>query len=154
MDTRRSCCALFVVAVFFSLGCETESYDNGPTPVCVSAAGVWDVTMVAETGTGIACSNRTLVWTIEQNGCDVTLQPATWDPTTSATGGITDNHLYVEWTWFEGCYRYTETVDATVDGDMMTGKYYLARGQEVYPAYCPGLGMCSTSVNAVRRGGL
>jgi hypothetical protein len=151
MDARRTCCALFAVCVVLSVGCETTSYDNGPTPVCVNAVGVWDVTMVGENGTGITCPDRSLVWTVNQNGCDVTLQPGTWDPTTSATGGISDNHLYVEWTWFEGCYRYAETIDVIVDGDTMTGRYYLSRGQAVYPAYCPGLGICSSTVNGVRR---
>ena len=151
MDTRRLPLALFVVATSFSIGCESESYDNGPTPVCDNVSGVWDVNMVGETGTGIACPDRGLVWTLHQNGCDVTIESETWDAANGAGGGVTDNRLYVDWTWFEGCYRYQESIDVTVDGNTMAGKYYLVRGQAVYPAYCPGLGICSAVVSGIRR---
>ena len=150
MDARRPFCALFLVGALVAVGCETTS-DDGPTPVCDDVAGVWDVTLVGESGTGISCPDRTVVWSVGQDACVVSLTPGTWDATTSASGGITENHLYVEWTWYEGCYRYTEIIDVTVDGDTMTGTYYLARGQAVYPAYCPGLGLCSAAVDGARR---
>jgi hypothetical protein len=127
------------------------SYDNGPTPVCAGVGGVWDVSMVGESGTGILCPDRSVVWTINQNECDVTIVSETWDTANGATGGVTDNRLYAEWTWFESCYRFDESIDVTVDGDAMSGTYYLFRGQAVYPAYCPGLGICSASVNGLRR---
>ena len=116
-----------------------------------SVAGVWDVAMTAETGTGIACPDRSVVWTLYQSGCNVTIQSESWDTANGATGGVTDNRVYVEWIWLENCYRYHETLDVVVDGDTMTGTYYMFRGQAVYPAYCPGLGGCSASVSGVRR---
>jgi len=151
MDARGSCRALFVVGVLLSVGCETTSYDNGPSPVCVGVGGVWDVTMVGEAGSGIACPDRTVVWTIHQNACDITIEAESWDTANGATGGVSENRLYAEWIWFEGCYRYGESIDVTVDGDTITGKYYMSRGQAVYPAYCPGLGICSAALNGTRR---
>lgn len=148
---RRTLLVLFVAAALSSIGCESTSYDNGPAPVCVSVAGVWDVTMTAETGTGIVCPNRSVVWTLSQSGCDVTIQSESWDTANGATGGVTDNRVYVDWIWLENCYRYHETLDVVVDGDTMTGTYYMFRGQAVYPAYCPGLGGCSATVSGVRR---
>ena len=151
MNTCRPLLTLFVFVTLFSVGCDTESTDKGPTPVCVNVSGVWDVSMVGEPGTGITCPDRSLVWTIHQNGCDVTIESQTWDTANGAAGGVTDNRLYVEWTWFEGCYRYQESIDVTVDGGAMTGTYYLFRGQEVYPAYCPGLGGCSATLSGIRQ---
>jgi len=151
MNDRRLLIALFVAVVLFSMGCESESTDLGPTPVCVSVGGVWDVNMVGEPGTGITCPDRSLVWTIHQNGCDVTIESQTWDTANGAAGGVTDNRLHMDWTWFENCYRYHESIDVTVDGDTMTGTYYMFRGQAVYPAYCPGLGGCSATLSGVRR---
>ena len=151
MNNRRLFCALFLCVALFSIGCESESTDLGPAPVCVNVAGVWDVNMVGEPGSGIVCPNRNLVWTLHQNGCDVTIEGESWDSANGAVGGVSDNRLYVEWTRFEGCYRYQESIDVTVDGDTMTGKYYLVRGPAVYPADCPGLGICSASVSGVWR---
>jgi hypothetical protein len=151
VNDRRQFCAIFLVAALFSLGCETESTDPGPSPVCVSVAGVWDLSEVRGTGTGIVCPDRNLTWTIYQSGCDITIESQGWDHANGATGGISGNHLYVEWSWLEGCYIYRESIDVMVDGDTMTGTYGLVRGQEVYPAYCPGLGICSASLNGVRR---
>jgi hypothetical protein len=151
MGTRRLLLALFVVFALLSIGCETVSQDNGPTPVCVNVAGVWDVTMVSESGSGIVCPDRSLVWTLRQNGCDVTIEAETWDTANGATGGVMDGRVYVEWIWFQDCYRYHESIDVTVDGGTMTGTYYMSRGQAVYPAYCPGLGMCSATVSGVLR---
>jgi len=151
MNNRRLFCALFLCVALFSIGCDSESTDLGPAPVCVSVAGVWDVNMVGEPGTGITCPDRSLVWTIHQSGCDVTIESAAWDTANGAAGGVTDSRLYVEWTWFENCYRYDESIDVVVDGDTMTGAYYLVRGQAVYPAYCPGLGICRAALSGVRR---
>jgi hypothetical protein len=95
--------------------------------------------------------DRSLVWTIHQYGCDVTIETAPWDTANGATGGVMDNRLYVEWVRFENCYRYQESIDVTINGDMMTGAYYLARTQAVYPAYCPGLGLCRATVTGVHR---
>lgn len=151
MGTRRSLLTFFVVAAVCSAGCNSESFDNGPAPVCVGVAGVWDLDMTAETGTGIACPDRSVVWTFYQSGCSVTIQSDSWDTADGATGGVTDHRVYADWTWFQGCYRYHESLELTVDGDRMTGTYYMFRGQEVYPAYCPGLGGCSAIVSGVRR---
>jgi hypothetical protein len=151
MDVRRLSCALFVVAACVASGCESESTDPAPTPVCIRVDGVWDVSFVGEDGTGITCLDRSLVWTIHQYGCDVTIESAPWDTANGATGGVTDNRLYVEWVRFENCYRYQESIDVTINGDMVTGAYYLARTQAVYPAYCPGLGLCRATVTGVRR---
>jgi len=129
-----------------------ESTDSGPTPVCVDAAGVWDLTLVSESGTGISCPSRTLTWTLSQSGCGLTIEAPAWDPANGATGGISDDRVYIDWFRLEGCYRYTESIDVVVHGDTMTGTYYLVRGQEVYPAYCPGLGMCSAALDGVRGG--
>ena len=151
MSACRLFLALFVVVTLLSIGCDSTSTDNGPARVCVSVAGVWDVNMVGEPGSGIVCPNRSLVWTLHQIGCDVTIEGESWDSANGAVGGVTDNRLYAEWTWFQDCYRYHESLDVTVDGGTMTGTYYLSRGQAVYPAYCPGLGICSASVSGVRR---
>jgi hypothetical protein len=151
MDFRRPLCASFVIAALFAVGCKTESYDNGPTPICISVDGVWDVSMAGEDGTGITCPDRSAAWTILQSGCDVTIQSESWDTANGATGGVTDNRLYVEWVRFENCYRYGESIDVTIEGDTMTGNYYLVRGQAVYPAYCPGLGICHATLTGVRR---
>jgi len=151
VGTRRTLLTLFVAAALSSIGCESTSYDNGPAPVCVNVAGVWDVAMTAETGTGIVCPDRSVVWTLSQSGCNVTIQSESWDSANGATGGVTDNRVYIEWVWLENCYRYHETLDVVVDGDTMTGTYYMFRGQAVYPAYCPGLGGCSAAVSGVRR---
>ena len=148
---RRTLLTFFVAAALSSIGCESTSYDNGPAPVCVSVAGVWDVAMTAETATGIVCPDRSVVWTLSQNGCNVTIQSESWDSANGATGGVTDNRVYVDWIWLESCYRYHETLDVVVDGDTMTGTYYMFRGQAVYPAYCPGLGGCTAAVSGVRR---
>jgi len=148
---RRALLTLFVAAALCSLGCESVSYDNGPAPVCVSVVGTWDVRITAESGTGIVCPDRSVVWTLDQNGCDVTIHGESWDTANGAIGGVNDNRVYVDWTWYEGCYRYHESLDATVDGDTMTGTYSMFRGQAVYPAYCPGLGGCSANVSGVRR---
>jgi len=144
-------CAVLMVAALLGSACHTESTDSGPTPVCVDVAGVWDLTLVSESGTGISCPDRSVTWTLTQTGCNVTIGAAASDTANGATGGISDNRLYVNWFRLESCYRYTETIDALVHGDTMTGTYYLFRGQEVYPAYCPGLGMCSAALNGVRR---
>jgi hypothetical protein len=130
------------------MGCESTSTDHGPTHDCVSVAGVWDINMVGDAGPGIVCPNRNLVWTLLQSGCDVTIEGESWD---SANGAVTDNRLYAEWTWFQDCYRYHASLDVTVDGGTMNGTYYLGRTQAVYPAYCPGLGICSATLNGVRR---
>jgi hypothetical protein len=151
MDVRRLVCALFVVAACVASGCESESTDPAPTPVCIRVDGVWDVSFVGEDGTGITCLDRSLVWTIHQFSCDVTIESSSWDPANGAMGGVTDNRLYVEWGRFENCYRYDESIDVLVDGDTMNGDYYLARTQAVYPAYCPGLGLCRATVTGVRR---
>jgi hypothetical protein len=151
MNGRRLFCAMFFVVALFSIGCHTDSTDPGPTPVCVSIAGVWDLNMVSGTGTGIVCPDRSLTWTIFQSGCDVTIESQEWDHANGATGGISGNHLYVEWSWFEGCYRYHESIDVMVGDATFSGAYYLVRGQAVYPAYCPGLGICSATLNGVQR---
>jgi hypothetical protein len=151
MDACRWIGALFVVGALLSTGCESDTGEPGSSPVCVDVAGVWDVTMVGETGTGIMCPDRSLVWTVRQHGCDVTIESEAWDPANGASGGVVDNRLYVEWSRREDCYRYDESIDVTVDGDTMTGKYYLHRGQAVYPAYCPGVGICSAAINGGRR---
>ncbi len=147
----RLLCVAFLVVAAISSGCDRVSYDNGPAPVCVNVAGVWDVNMVAETGTGIVCSDRGIVWTLHQNGCEVTIQSEAWDTANGATGGVGNDRLYVDWFWLQDCYFYRESIEVVVDGDTMTGAYYLVRGQEVYPAYCPGLGMCSAALDGVRR---
>jgi len=117
----------------------------------VRVDGVWEVTMVSKTGAGISCPDRSVTWTLSQSGCDVTIESESWDTASGASGGISDNRLSVSWTWFDRCYRYDESIDVVVDGDTMTGTYYMFRGQEVYPADCPGLGLCSDTVTGVRR---
>ena len=151
MNNRRLLSALFVAVVLFSVGCESTSTDNGPPRVCGSVAGVWDVNMVGEPGSGIVCPDRSLVWTLHQNGCDVTIESETWDSANGAAGGVSDNRLYAEWTWLQDCYRYTESIDVTFDGGAMTGTYFLNRSRAVYPSNCPGLGICSASVSGVQR---
>jgi hypothetical protein len=151
MDVCRLSCLLFVLVVLFAAGCETESTDPGPTPVCISVDGVWDVNFVGEDGTGITCLDRSVAWTIHQYGCEVTIEAPSWDTANGATGGATNNRLYVEWVRFENCYRYDESLDVLIEGETMTGNYYLARTQAVYPAYCPGLGLCRATVTGVRR---
>ena len=150
MNFRRLFCAMFLVVTLLSPGCHTVSTDPGPTPVCVNVAGVWDLKMVSETGSGIVCPDRSVTWTVYQSGCDITIESQQWDHANGATGGISGDHLYVEWSWFESCYRYDESIDVTVGGDAMSGAYYLVRGQAVYPASCPGLGICSATLNGTR----
>jgi hypothetical protein len=107
--------------------------------------------MVSGTGSGIVCPDRSVTWTINQSGCDITIGSQEWDHANGATGGISGDRLYVEWSWFEGCYRYDESIDVTVGGDALAGAYYLNRSQAVYPASCPGLGLCSATLTGVRR---
>lgn len=151
MGVCRLTGAFLLLAAPFAVGCTTESVDSGPTRTCVNAAGVWDVTLASESGTGIVCPDAGRTWTLAQSACDVTISAASWDRANGAVGGISDNRLYVEWTWFEDCYVYRESIDVTIDGDAMTGTYYLVRGQHVYPATCPGLGMCSATLTGTRR---
>ena len=145
---KRSIHALVLVVVV-SPGC------NGGTdpsrPGCVSVAGVWDLRRVGLTGAGITCPENGLVWTISQTGCDVTVTSQAWDPANGATGALWDSRLYAQWSWLEGCYQLTESIDVMVDGGTMTGEYFLVRAQAVYPAFCPGLGMCSASLSGVRQ---
>jgi len=145
---KRSLALVFVVAVV-SPGCSVDT-DSGRSG-CVSAAGVWDLSRVSQTGTGITCPATSLVWTLSQTGCDVTVASQAWDPANGATGALWDSRLYAEWSWLQDCYRYTESVDVMVDGGTMSGEYFLMRTQAVVPAYCPGLGMCSASLSGVRR---
>jgi hypothetical protein len=151
--TRRSLVTVFLVAAVCAVGCESTNYDNGPAPVCVSVAGVWDIAMTAATGTGIVCPDRAVVWTFEQNGCSLTIHSEGGGSADGVTGGVIESRVYLDWTWFQDCYSYHESLDVTVDGDAMTGMYYLFRGQQVYPAYCPGLGGCSATVTGLRRAG-
>jgi hypothetical protein len=152
MGFRRFFCALFIVATLLAAGCNTESYDNGPTPVCVSAAGVWDLTMVGGTGTGILCPDRSLTWTIHQSGCNVTIESSQeWDPANGATGAISDNHLYVAWSWPQGCHEVYESISVAVEGDTMGGDYSRSVVRLVYGDYCPGGGICGATLNGVRR---
>lgn len=146
---KRSILALVLVVAVASPGC---GEDTGPSrPACVGVAGVWDLSRVSQTGTGITCPEYSLVWTLSQTGCDVTVTSQAWNPANGATGALWGSRLYAEWSWLQDCYRYTESVDAVVDGGTMTGEYFLARVQAVFPAYCPGLGMCSASLSGVRR---
>jgi len=152
MNARRSFCLLFGVVALISVGCETVSNDNGPTPVCVSAAGVWDLTMVSGTGTGILCPDRGLTWTIHQSGCNVTVESSQeWDPANGATGTISDNRLYVSWSWTQDCHEVHESISAAVDGDTMGGDYSRAVVRVVYGDYCPGGGICGAALSGVRR---
>jgi hypothetical protein len=57
----------------------------------------------------------------------------------------------MEWVYYEGCYRYQEQYDVTIDGNTMSGVYYLSRVQWVFPADCPGTGLCSSTVSGTRR---
>jgi len=148
MSACRLFRALFLCVALFSVGCEKAT---DPSPGCVRVAGVWDVSMVGETGTGIACPDASLVWTLSQAGCDVTIASQTWPPFDGATGTLSGNRLTGRWEFREFCYRYLESIDIVVDGDTMTGTYYFIRAQAVYPADCPGLGICSAALNGVRR---
>lgn len=146
---KRSIVALVIVTGVVSWGCDGGT-DPG-RPGCVSAAGVWDVSRVSQAGTSITCPETSLVWTLSQTGCDVTFASQTWAPANGATGALWDSRLYAQWSWRQDCYLVTESVDVTVDGGTMTGEYFLVRSQATYPAYCPGLGMCSASLSGVRR---
>ncbi len=146
---KRSILALVLVVALVSPGC---SGDNDPSrPGCVSVAGDWDLSRVSQTGTGITCPETRLAWTMSQTGCEVTVTSTAWDPANSATGALWGSRLYAQWSWLEGCYQLTESIDVMVDGGTMTGEYFLVRAQAAYPAYCPGLGMCSASLSGVRR---
>jgi hypothetical protein len=151
MNAGRVACAMFLVVAPLSIGCDTESYEDGPGRVCVNAAGTWDVTMVGEPSGTIVCPNRNVVWTINQIGCDVTIQTESWDPANGATGGLTDNYFYASWFWSQDCHEIHESINVTVDGDTMTGDFYRTVVRVVYGEYCPGGGICSASFNAVRR---
>lgn len=146
---KRSTLLLVLVAAMVTPGC-SGSTDPG-RPGCAGAAGVWDLTRVSQTGTGITCPETSLVWTLSQTGCDFTVASQAWDPANGATGAIWDSRLYAQWSWRQDCYQVTESIDVTVDGGTMTGEYFLLRSQAVYPAYCPGIGMCSASLSGVRR---
>jgi hypothetical protein len=148
MNACRLFRALFLVVALFSVGCE-EAGD--PTPVCVSVGGVWDVNMVGESGTGITCPDASLVWTLSQTGCDVAIASQTWPPLSGATGTLSDNRLTGRWEVRESCYKYLESIDVAIDGNTMTGEFIHIRAQVVYPADCPGLGICSAALNGVRR---
>jgi hypothetical protein len=145
----RGIIASVLVVFVVSLGC-SEGGDPARSG-CDDVAGVWDLSRVSQTGTGITCPEANLVWTITQTGCDVAVTSAAWDAANGATGALSGSRLYLEWSWLQDCYRYAESMDVTVSGDTMSGEYYLVRGQAVYPAYCPGLGMCSASLSGVRR---
>ena len=148
MNARRLFCALTLLVALFAVGCEGAA---DPTPVCVAVAGVWDVNIVPETGTGITCPDASLVWTLSQTGCGVTIASQTWPPLNGAIGTLSGNRLTGRWEFRESCYQDLESIDVAVDGSTMTGKFICIRGQVVYPAECPGLGSCSAALNGVRR---
>ena len=141
-----------VVLVVCSAGCDTTSVDDG-APACAptNVAGVWDVNWTDDGNGQISCWGPSRVWTISQSGCNVTIRSDSWDPANGATGTAGGGRLYVEWTWYEGCRGVRETVDAAIDGGSMTGTFYRAVWQQVYPADCPGGGMCSAVLAGTRR---
>lgn len=143
---------LILAVVLAAPGCSDDGVDGGWTcDATVDVTGVWDVSRTGQPGSGITCLDVETSWTLLQNGCDVTIVSESWDPANGAVGTLSGNRLFVEWTRYEGCYRYDEELDVTVEGDSMDGTYYLARTQAVYPADCPGTGLCSASVSGTRR---
>jgi len=133
-----------------AIGCDTDPV-TGPRCVPVDVAGVWEVRWVDNGGGQIVCYDASRVWAISESGCNVTIGAEPWDPANGATGTAADGRLYAEWTWYEGCHGYRETIDATVQGDTMTGVFYRLAWQQVYPADCPGGGICSASLTGTRR---
>ena len=141
-----------VAALLVAVGCSSDDSDPGwKCSATVDVTGVWDVSRTPSSGTGIYCPDVDTVWTLYQNACDVTVSAQSWDPANGRTGTITGNRLQMEWVYFEGCYRYEEDYDVTIDGNTMSGVYYLSRVQWVFPADCPGTGLCSSTVTGTRR---
>ena len=140
-------CALAALLVV-SVGCETPPDISGPPP-CVPAdvAGVWDVRFK------IYCwFDQSQVWTIHQNGCDVTITSDSSDPPNATTGSAWNGVLNLEWWSEDACYTIRERISATVDGDTMTGTYDHIRAVMEYPTDCyPGGGLCEVPFTAVRR---
>lgn len=144
--------ALLFVVAFLGVGCGSESDDPGwQCDATVNVTGVWDLRRVPRSGAGISCLDLSNTWTLTQNGCDVTVVSQPWDPANGKSGTVTGNRLQLNWVYFEGCYRYEEEYDLTVDGDTWSGVYYLSRSQWVFPADCPGTGLCSSAVTGTRR---
>jgi len=151
VGVRRAFRTWILVSIVGSIGCGTDSVtESGPSCVPVNVAGVWDVRWVDDGGGQTPCSSATRVWTIDQNGCDVTIRSEEWDPANGATGFARDGRLYVEWTWYEGCHGVRETVDAAVGGDTMTGAFYRSVWRVTYPD-CPAGGVCSAPLSGTRR---
>ena len=152
MNAVRLLRTLALALAIGAIGCSSDSVtDSAPPCVPVDVAGVWDVHWTDD-GTGTtSCFDTPRVWTIRQSGCDVTIESETWDPANGVTGSARDGRFNLEWTWYEGCHGIRQTIDALVDGDTMAGTFYRAVWQQVYPAYCPGSGLCSASLSAARR---
>lgn len=145
-------CLLFCAAAVCGVGCSHDSTDPGwQCSATVDVTGVWDMHRTPASGTGISCSDLRNVWALGQSGCDVTISSEAWDPANGATASVVGNRLQLELVYFEGCYRYEEEYDVTVVGDTMSGVYYLSRVQWVFPADCPGTGLCSSTVSGTRR---
>ena len=143
---------LLPVVLLLAVGCDVGGVDDSAPPCHpANAGGVWDVRWVDD-GTGqISCDGASRAWTILQSGCDVTIESESWDPANGATGWAADGRLYVEWTWYQDCHGIRESVDATLSGDTMSGTFYRAVWQQVYPAYCPGSGICGAVLTGTRR---
>lgn len=144
--------ALVFAVALIGFGCSEETTDPGwQCAATVDVTGVWDLSRVPRSGTGINCPEVDNVWTLYQNACDVTVSSESWDPANARTGTVTGNRLQMEWVYDEGCYRYQEQYDVTIDGNTMSGLYFLSRAQWVFPADCPGTGLCSSTVSGTRR---
>jgi hypothetical protein len=152
MSARRLVRSLVLAWVLGSIGCSSDSLTDSP-PACVpvDVAGVWDVHW-EDDGTGTtSCYDVPRVWTIQQSGCAVTISSEDFDPANGAAGSARDGRISIEWTWYQTCHGFRESIDAVVDGDTMSGTFYRAVWQEVYPAYCPGSGLCSAVLTGTRR---
>lgn len=155
MSARRPLRSLVFLMVLFPVGCEGPNDVSGPppTPPCVptNVAGVWDVNWGGNgIPPGTCYMNTWRVWTIQQNGCDFTIESQSYDPANGATGHADAGEFSVYWKTEDSCYKTTEEIRATVDGDTMTGTYDISQYRKVFQGCSPG-GYCTAFFKGVRR---
>ena len=143
-------CALAALLVA-SVGCEPDYINPGPPPcVPVDVAGVWDVRWVQDQD--LQCPiNERHVWTIHQNGCEVSVESDSSDTLNGSAGYAGDGYFAVGRTWDWDCHEFEETINVPhVDGDTMTGDYtYVMRRLEY--TNCSPLVICTAAFSGVRR---
>jgi hypothetical protein len=125
-----------VVLVCALVGCGGGG-DSGPGLTCSQVGGTWNVTL--DYGNGLVVHQQ---WTIAQNQCELSMSGIPSDdygPSLGAAIGNAGNGgLWATWTKTVDTCRYYSSLDATVNGNLLSGTLYWSRS-----AY--GQGYCSAN---------